>query len=240
MAEDPGLIVGYAQIDEDAEGRRGLRPFATIKALPTELGVTIGDVVHCLHSALDHLVWKVAKKPANNTVFPIEDKTPNIDKNKHPALPGVGGGASKEVRAVLAQFQPWYPDGVIRWDHPLRLLKEMSNHDKHRQLSIPAPDIGFDPVDGVSQLPLGTKLVPWPMGPNIEEGSAQFMFVPVGAAHGDVKVDVRFTWRLCGLVTSLENPNAPPINVVVLPFLRGTLNMVRDDILPALKPHLLR
>src|SRR4051794_1678137 len=43
----------------------GLRP------PPPALAVHAGEIVHDLHSALDHLVWAVAERPWRRTQFPI-------------------------------------------------------------------------------------------------------------------------------------------------------------------------
>lgn len=133
---EPGLITGYFEADRQ-DAKRGIREHINFKPLPHELGVTIGDIVHCIRSALDQLAWKLVVTPGNKTTFPIQDKPTSTDQHRRPAQPNISGVAGAYVRAILAELQPWWPNGQIADPGtPLRVLRELSNNDKHRQRTI--------------------------------------------------------------------------------------------------------
>lgn len=105
---------------------------------PPHLSVVIGDVVNNLRSALDHLAWQLvlanggtprSDRPA--TQFPIRLKQRDRSGNVRP--PEVAGGVAPAVVAELDQLQP-YQRRLDPEKHPLALLAELSNVDKHRTL----------------------------------------------------------------------------------------------------------
>jgi hypothetical protein len=101
-------------------------------------GVLIGDVTHCLRSALDHLAWQLAlhnrpgKKPSRSTRFPI-CRAPGDWKGKgtNEALTHI----HPTHRAIIERYQP-YKRGNQMKTHPLAILNSLSNTDKH-QIIVP-------------------------------------------------------------------------------------------------------
>jgi hypothetical protein len=86
-------------------------------------GIAVGDAVHCLRSALDHVVYGLATRPDSNTMFPIcrtkkewVTKAPAMYWSVHPA----------GVVAMIDEVQP-YHDGSVASNHPLALLAALSN-----------------------------------------------------------------------------------------------------------------
>jgi hypothetical protein len=102
--------------------------------LPLGWGVIVGDAVHNLRSALDHLAWQVVSRdggdPTEQTMFPIVDDAAYWSKAARRRLPG----ASYESRSFFEELQPYQrsrdPRMVKR--QPLYVLRELSNIDKHR------------------------------------------------------------------------------------------------------------
>ena len=108
---------------------------------PDDLGILIGDCLHNARSALDHLAWQLVNfptsqgpdpEPAEDRIeFPIflcERKYRDVWRNKI-------GGIDPKGLTVLENLQPWaIPDEEKRPTHPLWLLYELSNWDKHRVL----------------------------------------------------------------------------------------------------------
>jgi len=97
-------------------------------------GLVLGDAVHCLRSALDHLVYAIAicesnaDPPPNHTrvMLPLT-RTPE-------SFTGAGrriSGLSKDVRARIESLQP-YPG---RDNDLLSLLEDLDVADKHRVLT---------------------------------------------------------------------------------------------------------
>ena len=98
---------------------------------PSRLGVIAGDVIQNLRSALDHLVWAYTGPGlrGTDTGFPIVARPRNFEASAAKRIPGV----SEAVRALIERSQP-YHWGSARRDHPLFILKNLSNIDKHRTL----------------------------------------------------------------------------------------------------------
>jgi hypothetical protein len=98
--------------------------------------VLIGDVIHELSTALDHIAWQLAlkarAKPGSSTAWPVcvgegawESKTTQ-DMVKH-----IGA----DDRAFIESKQPYpAPDGLDPKTHAFAMLRLLSRIDKHRVL----------------------------------------------------------------------------------------------------------
>jgi hypothetical protein len=112
---------------------------------PIKLGTIVGDVVHNQRSALDYLVYELArlatrKDRPRGTQFPIIATNPKDYRQS-----GLHRVAmlDPQVRKVIRLLQPYH--SAAPEDHPLTLLNRLSNADKHRLL---VPTIGY--VGGAS------------------------------------------------------------------------------------------
>lgn len=105
--------------------------------------VIIGDIVHNLRSAIDHLAWQLVK--ANNgtprteqprTQFPI--LLDRLTERGNVRAIEIAGGISPAATALVEALQPYnrVDDPTM---HPLAILNELSNRDKHRQLNFFMP-----------------------------------------------------------------------------------------------------
>jgi hypothetical protein len=105
---------------------------------PLAIGVILGDVVHNLRSALDHLVWQLVLKanrvPGDWTRFPLYDDpgkfakavtTPGQRSRRNPLL-GLEG--TPPLQAIEA-LQPYHGQHA---NNLLGALHSLSNEDKHR------------------------------------------------------------------------------------------------------------
>jgi hypothetical protein len=98
---------------------------------PIRLSAIAGDCVHDMRSALDNMICGLAltKNNMHNCElgkFPLtqaETEWPNAAQNYLSGVP-------REARKLLRDLQPWCD--VID-PHPLKILNELSNRDKHRQ-----------------------------------------------------------------------------------------------------------
>jgi len=102
--------------------------------LPLRWSVWIGDILHNMRSALDHLAWQLVQdgrcpnpKMRELVQFPIYSDRTSYNKMLDKRLPGVSRAALKIIRTR----QP-YLRGKRAADHPLALLAAFSNADKHR------------------------------------------------------------------------------------------------------------
>ncbi len=107
------------------------------------ISLTLGEVNYNVRSALDFLVYSIARACNNGvevkgTQFPLEDEestywmrwTGKAPKTGKPIRPNAHWlkGIPKDVADNLAHYQPWQCD----WT---KLLREISNLDKHRHLT---------------------------------------------------------------------------------------------------------
>jgi hypothetical protein len=134
------------QIDEELR-RQGEFGTETIDAVTSEDGLIttyiarhtpvidrmfpaiIGDLVHNLRSALDHLAWQLVLAnggtPTPNTFFPI--------KSVRSGLANIDGGIDASAASIIEGVQPY---GGTSTGRSLELLRNISNVDKHRTLTL--------------------------------------------------------------------------------------------------------
>lgn len=107
---------------------------------PDIWGLLLGDTVHGLRSALDHLAWALYKRghtpnlprrQEQGVYFPIA-RTPDQFKGwvtgKRPKLPGV---RSTDL-AIVRRYQPYLRGQRNLYRHPLIVLDDLSIADKHQ------------------------------------------------------------------------------------------------------------
>jgi hypothetical protein len=118
--------------------------FRVIEPLPLRWGVLVGEIVHDLRSALDHLLWQLVildgGGPGKHTQFPIFNRFADYRRlalvgtqRSPPMLKGLGGTLRSGHVAAITRTQPYRrPNGFTT--HPLWLLARLSNIDKHQLL----------------------------------------------------------------------------------------------------------
>ncbi len=111
---------------------------------PPIIGMLIGDCVHNLRSALDHIVYALiltnparrGEIPSSKAMFPIRDTREGYSHqiNKMKRLDGVPDA----VAALIETLQPYHTreKGLDHTLHPLSVLDKLDNIDKHRRLAI--------------------------------------------------------------------------------------------------------
>jgi hypothetical protein len=155
---------------------------------PLRFGVMLGDCVHNLRSALDHLICQVTMLDGGTlddcakTQFPIASKSEaQFEAMANTQLAGL----SKWHRAMVKRAQP-YRAGDEAWKHPLAVLADLSNTDKHRVLnptySVVKGDVGglLDRLAGSYQGDGPSPVVAWFMrkeGERLEHDAAWFRIV---------------------------------------------------------------
>jgi hypothetical protein len=125
----------------DAQMREYRAWVETVDAIVLSLlGARVGEVVHDIRSALDHVAWELVRhgtkpprtaKEARAIYFPIWDSDPQFATNAKQQLPGIG---PKEM-AVVEGMQPYNrldPSLWFKFGAPLSRLRELSRHDKHQ------------------------------------------------------------------------------------------------------------
>lgn len=116
----------------DMNAREWIERFQVHETPPLRLGVILGDCVHNLRSALDHLVWQLTLldggTPDDETQFPIASKSEaQFDRMAERRVPHL----TDAHRATIKRAQP-YHGGNEADSHPLAVLATLSNTDKHK------------------------------------------------------------------------------------------------------------
>jgi hypothetical protein len=130
------------------------------KPIPIQIPLIAGDFCYCLRSGLDQLAWQLARinkvaHPRTHTSFPIFSvKSPNGFQDKtRDVLPG--------AVEVIEALQPYHRGDDFK-NHPLWLLNELCNIDKHMIFAVHSTlgTVRFPNVDVVYRrdLPYGFEV----------------------------------------------------------------------------------
>ncbi|HUA75360.1 MAG TPA: hypothetical protein VL988_11430 [Solirubrobacteraceae bacterium] len=127
---------------------------------PLAVSVTCGDFIHCLRCALEHLVGAEVPHNTRKTAFPLcKTKTEFFTDVMTPAWkssqgPLTGLDPEGQLFAYIQSVQP-YRGQHGHTHHPLWLLGDLSNADKHRAIFATAtshrqfqePSLAFEGTD---------------------------------------------------------------------------------------------
>lgn len=92
---------------------------------PMSLGVMVGDFLHNLRSALDHVIWQLATSPSMANQFPIFDTPEGFQKKRARYLRSV----PEKHWAQIESYQPYEGRNDV-----LAVLATLNDVDKHRLL----------------------------------------------------------------------------------------------------------
>ena len=216
--------------------------FRIKKPLPLEWSVIVGDCLYNLRSALDHIVSSLilmhGGKLTNRNEFPIFFKRDNyfeIDTKGKPTgriggltkVKGLPDGAATAIEALQPyNGKKWSPDL-----HPLWLLHELSNHDKHRLVNVVHAAItsGYVSVSGLGHGKVERFTIP--LG-HLEDGTEVTRIRPMLGVRPESEVNVNFKF-VPGVSFS---PKGPGRGLPILQTLRDIHTIIQDDILLALGP----
>ncbi len=140
----PLVVSGRHEVDNAAYVYR-----LELPAIQGGGGIIVGDILHNLHSALDHIVWQLAllstPNPSKEAAFPIFLKSGEETNRKMERLLV---NVSDDARKVVKALQPYTTPNPST--HPLWLLQELSNRDKHRLLTLTGAQWRFDMRAGMA------------------------------------------------------------------------------------------
>lgn len=127
----PASLVPVADPTPLPDGRVAWGVKARIVAPPRELRALVGDAVNNLRSSLEYLARALVVTNEGTPVDSGRLKTQfPISYGEAPSTVSIGGGVPAEALDIVRSVQPG-PDGIAE-RHPLALLRELSNQDKHR------------------------------------------------------------------------------------------------------------
>ena len=149
---DAGVVV------EEMNPQRTKKTFKLLNTVlpPIGIGLMVGDILHCYRAALDNLIWELIT--LTNGASPLAEMKPEfpifvgIDRKGKPLtseglrrrIEGKTHGLSPFLRTVLETMQPCNATHNPA-DHPLWLLHQLNNVDKHRMVPVLAiPHVVFN------------------------------------------------------------------------------------------------
>lgn len=158
--------------------------FVVERDIPVELSAIVGDVLHNLRSCLEHLVSCMVIHNGGTVgrhhAFPIYGDEPDfvrrvVNRRRENDRLGPLDGIPRDSGewALIKRSQPYHLGDNWR-EHPLAILNEMSNIDKHRSLHVGAafPD-SASAIDLVTWEPEEAELIDselhWQPGDPLED-----------------------------------------------------------------------
>lgn len=166
-------------------------------AVPAEWSAIIGDIAHNLRSALDLLVWQMAllrtNSPYGKTAFPIFDVFAKYRDNGRVIIQNL----TPRQKALIKRLQP-YQRGSRAQSHPLWLLHDINNSDKHRVIQAVGTVLSFSGL-GINEL-WGFNILNMSVGgggQRVEEGAelARFRLVQT-APQARVQMNPDFAFNI--------------------------------------------
>jgi hypothetical protein len=208
---------------------------------PEHLLVTIGDVLQNARSALDHLAWRLAgNDPPRGTAFPVYEKQDDYFARDRKGDPAANSGLFRvaalpeAVRTYIESVQPYNETDVGR---ALGGLHYFARLDRHRSVNLVGGasqvvrfNAGRRDANGVLRpgAPGEQGTIDIRLG-QFDDGTVIATFThPAGVeVEFDVAVDV-------GLSDGIPGKPFVPL----LSALRAFVFVVRDEVIPKLKPYL--
>jgi hypothetical protein len=214
----------------------------------TEWGVIVGDVAHNLRSALDHLVFQLAilnqEDPEGmNTQFPIFRKEDDYlavgnrgsRKGKLSARDSHLWGVADADKAIIDGLQP-FNAGDRAHLHPLAILNQISNRDKHRLVTASHGAMEDRSVEAIPTDPgINVEIKEAELSGLVEEGVELFRY----RVLPDPNAEVQFRFKAkhwIGFAGDLDQ--VPPISVEALSALMMEIaDIIHSFEVDRFKPH---
>lgn len=138
IAEPKGISTQFESQIPEVRNKPGISVRVNLQTQPgPTMPLIVGDMIQNTRSALDHLAFALVLRnrahPTPNTQFPIFDD--RLGPQGGVRQVDIQPRASRLANALIEKLQPYYrtDDPSL---HPLAMLQELSNIDKHRRLHI--------------------------------------------------------------------------------------------------------
>lgn len=135
-------VDGYSiAIEFDPNTREHVARLRILKPIPDRWALLIGDIAHNFRSSLDQLAYSLmfaytptpTNSEINDSEFPIFGKRPPTANELRKKI----GAIDPQAQAVIEGLQPHH-GGPDYSSHPLWVLHDINNIDKHRLLHVTA------------------------------------------------------------------------------------------------------
>ena len=121
-----------------------------IRDIPDEIPLVFGDLLYCLRSSLDQLVWCLAKINANPG-YPEHTQFPILEQKDTPRFNRQTKGVPADAAKVIESLQPYNAPTSFVHENLLWRLNKLCNIDKHTRI----------PVHGVTGIVTWDTFVPF-------------------------------------------------------------------------------
>jgi hypothetical protein len=198
------------------------------------LGVIIGECLYDLRSALDHIVWQLVLRngvtPNHENMFPIcltpDGFARSVKKNR---LRGV----SVPAHALIESLQPYKTPATDTHLHPLWVLNQLMNIDKHRALTLAAIRSGKNDVSFIGEdgriIEDGDRFITSKIPEILRDGTHVVIDAP--DIPEPEKVSVQFKTQL---FVAFED--APVTDLEVNTIMNGVFKFVKNRLVPSFEP----
>ena len=196
IVETWSKITTYETVSEPDPERSGLvhceRYVARIAGpeLP-DVSALLGDCLHNFRCVLDHMIWFASvvnsgsPPPGPKRIsFPVSDRRESYkDKGLHAVPP--------EIKEYVETLQPYHAGKDAR-SHPLWVVSELDNVDKHRQLHV-IRHVALKPEVRFTSTSEGPWVETMEAGP-VEDGTVLArLFTPFSFARNEVEMNLNIT-----------------------------------------------
>jgi hypothetical protein len=121
--------------EHDADAQKLSFFFANCKPLDPDIPILIGEALYQLRSSLDYLVWQLFEEksltPLPKSGFPIMTTAQGYKARSGAMIKGIATSAVDRIE----KLQPFHSTKP-HTEHPLWVLQELNNADKHRLLIV--------------------------------------------------------------------------------------------------------
>ena len=208
------------------------------RELPSDLPLLVGDAIYNMRSSLDHLARALAHTNVGNKIKEGQSMFP-IHKGKGSYMDaGVRacGQMGQPVQDVIEEMQPYHA-GHEAGNHPLGILNDLSNIDKHRNLVLSGA-VSTESTFALNPASFNVRLVAQRTevryGPFDDQTDIARLLVEIidPNAESYMKVD-------SNTVIDVSFPESgPAAGRVVIPELERIFLHIRDRVFPPLEQHL--
>lgn len=126
------------RVEYEAASGEDLYRVRVLRQPPLRISAIVGEIVHDLRSALDHLAWQLTEptRRGRDTGFPIFSSAWGPGETSEAQFLARVEGMSPDAVAVIQRLQPRQPGPPVDEQNLLGRLHRMNLEDKHRLLNV--------------------------------------------------------------------------------------------------------
>ncbi len=226
--------------DFESDDAQGVIKLRIVRPIPPDWGLVIGDCIFNFRAALDHLICEVVLANGGTditkTEFPIFlDPLVYGETSRKTGAPSRRSGLFKIAgvpslaETIIEGLQPYNRRAGPQDRHPLWLLHEISNEDKHRSIHIALASLQDGAVSASGNIDGITYIRA--LSGYIEDGAVIATYPPWGERPPEFKMKVKFEFA-----TDIAfDPKGPGRGLPVFDTLIEMAEFITAEVLPPLE-----